>query len=64
MSGTTKEKKVTQLDPGCTLPDQELASYLGPRFPKDLKGLSHEIDFKNVDKNRQILALTRAAAGF
>jgi hypothetical protein len=31
---------------------------------KPLKGLSHEIDFKNVDENGQILALTRAAAGF
>ncbi len=31
---------------------------------KRLKGLSHEIDFKNVDENGQILALTRAAAGF
>ncbi len=30
----------------------------------DLKGLSHEIDFKNVDENGQILALLRAAAGF
>jgi hypothetical protein len=29
-----------------------------------IKGLSHEIDFKNVDENGQILALTRAAAGF
>ncbi len=29
-----------------------------------LKGLSHEIDFKNVVKNGQILALIRAAAGF
>ncbi len=29
-----------------------------------LKGLSHEIDFKNVDENWQILALTRAAAGY
>jgi hypothetical protein len=29
-----------------------------------LKGLSHEIDFKNVDENGQILALTSAAAGF
>jgi hypothetical protein len=29
-----------------------------------LKGLSHEIDFKNVDENGQILALLRAAAGF
>ncbi len=28
------------------------------------KGLSHEIDFKNVDENGQILALLRAAAGF
>jgi hypothetical protein len=31
---------------------------------KYLKGLSHEIDFKNVDENGQILALLRAAAGF
>ncbi len=31
---------------------------------KALKGLSHEIDFKNVDENGQILALLRAAAGF
>jgi hypothetical protein len=29
-----------------------------------LKGLSHEIDFENVDENGQILALVRAAAGF
>jgi hypothetical protein len=29
-----------------------------------LKGLSYEIDLKNVDENWQILALTRAAAGF
>ncbi len=29
-----------------------------------LKELSHEIDFKNVDENLQILALTRAAAGY
>ncbi len=29
-----------------------------------LKGLSHETDFNNVDENGQILALTRAAAGF
>ncbi len=29
-----------------------------------LKGLSHEIDFKNLDENGQILALLRAAAGF
>ncbi len=29
-----------------------------------LKGLSHEIDFKNVDENGQILALIRAAAEF
>jgi hypothetical protein len=29
-----------------------------------LKGLSHEIDFKNVDENGHILALLRAAAGF
>ncbi len=30
----------------------------------DLKGLSYEIDFENVDENWQILALKRAAAGF
>ncbi len=29
-----------------------------------LKGLSYEIDFENVGENWQILALTRAAAGF
>jgi hypothetical protein len=29
-----------------------------------LKGLSHEIDFKNVDENGQIMALLKAAAGF
>jgi hypothetical protein len=29
-----------------------------------LKGLSHEIDFKNDDENGQILAFLRAAAGF
>ncbi len=29
-----------------------------------LKGLSHEIDFKNVDENGQNLALLRAAAGY
>ncbi len=34
------------------------------KFHKILKGLSYEIDFENVDENRQILALTRAAAGF
>jgi hypothetical protein len=31
---------------------------------EELKGLSHEIDFKNVDENGQISALKRAAAGF
>jgi hypothetical protein len=36
----------------------------GRERKKNLKGLSHEIDFKNVDENGQILALTRAAAGF
>ncbi len=29
-----------------------------------LKGLSHEIDFKNIDKNLQNLALLRDVAGF
>ncbi len=34
-------------------------------FPEtNLKGLSHEIDFENVDENGQILALIRAATGF
>ncbi len=31
---------------------------------RTLKGLSHETDFDNVDENWQMLALTRAAAGF
>ena len=30
---------------------------------RSLKGLSHEIDFKNVVENGPILALIRAAAG-
>jgi hypothetical protein len=30
----------------------------------DLKGLSLEIDFENVDENQQMLVLIRAAAGF
>jgi len=29
-----------------------------------LKGLSHEMDFNNVDENLQMLALLGAAAGF
>ncbi len=29
-----------------------------------LKGLSHEMDFNNVDENWQMLALLSAAAGF
>jgi hypothetical protein len=33
-------------------------------FKTYLLGLSHEIDFKNVVENGQILALIRAAAGF
>ncbi len=33
-------------------------------FNSFLKGLSYEIDFENVDKNWQTLALIRAAAGF
>jgi hypothetical protein len=44
-----------------------LPSYINSyalHFFKHLKGLSHEIDFKNVDENGQILALIRAAAGF
>ncbi len=31
---------------------------------RHLNGLSYEIDFENVDENLQILALTRAAAGY
>ena len=31
---------------------------------KMLKGLSHEIDFDNVDENLQMLSLISAAAGF
>ncbi len=34
------------------------------QFLGSLKGLSHEIDFDNVDENWQMLALTRTAAGF
>ncbi len=30
----------------------------------DLKGLSYELDFENVDENWQILALKRDAAGY
>ncbi len=33
-------------------------------FFKGLKGLSHEIDFKNFDKNLHNLAYLRDAAGF
>jgi len=29
-----------------------------------LKGLSHEMDFNNVDENLQMLALLSATAGF
>jgi hypothetical protein len=39
-------------------------SWLGSCSKFPLKGLSHEIDLKNVDENGQILALLRAAAGF
>ncbi len=38
--------------------------YLSKLLNKSLKGLSYEIDFENVDQNWQILALTKAAAGF
>ncbi len=37
---------------------------MGEKFNCYLQGLSHEIDFKNVDENGHILALLRAAAGF
>jgi hypothetical protein len=45
-----------------TSPQRKLSPKQKPYFT--LKGLSHEIDFKNVDENGQILALSRAAAGF
>ncbi len=32
--------------------------------PVPLKGLAHEIDFDNIDKNLRMLALISAAAGF
>ncbi len=35
-----------------------------PQFILFLKGLSHEIDFDNIDKNWGMLALISAAAGF
>jgi hypothetical protein len=44
--------------PGTEVPSSESGS------STMLKGLSHEIDLKNVDENGQILALLRAAAGF
>ncbi len=34
------------------------------KYTKPLKGLSHEIDFENIDKNWRMLALISAAAGF
>jgi hypothetical protein len=37
-----------------------LSNFLGGKFA-GLKGLSYEIDLKNVDKNWQILALGQAA---
>ncbi len=51
--------------PSCKSRGQKAKSalYSIPSFC-NLKGLSHEIDFKNVDENGQILALIRAAAGF
>jgi hypothetical protein len=38
--------------------------YVIPGFYHFLKGLSHEIDFKNFDKNLRNLAYLRDAAGF
>ncbi len=43
---------------------QEFADEKNVTNKSPLKGLSHEIDFKNVDENGQNLALARAAAGF
>ncbi len=37
---------------------------LSPQISLYLKGLSHEIDLKNFNKNLQNWALIRAAAGF
>jgi hypothetical protein len=53
-------------DPDTMVPVLCARSYKWFLYPKavTLKGLSHEIDFKNVDENGQILALLRAAAGF
>ncbi len=38
--------------------------YVSSFLRANLKGLSYEIDFENVDENWQILALTWAAVGF
>jgi hypothetical protein len=48
---------------------KKLSQHAGPAgFNKplqiSLKGLSYEIDFENIDKNWEIVALIRAAAGF
>jgi hypothetical protein len=45
------------------VPDVDLTPWRDFRKPPS-KGLSHEIDFKNVDENGQILALRGAADGF
>ncbi len=45
----------------------DLTGFIGEvsiTFVKYLKGLSHEIDLKNFDKNLQNLALLRDASGF
>jgi len=57
-----KTTKNLDESPGLTMNFKNLNKKF--RQPKVLKGLSHEIDFKNVDENRQILSLIRAAAGF
>jgi hypothetical protein len=43
--------------------DSGQVDFVLPIYFLDLKGLSYEIDFKNVAKNLQILASIRAAAG-
>ncbi len=47
-----------KMDIDCHVPDLYLTTV------NILKGLSHEINFENVDENGQIVALIRAAAGF
>jgi hypothetical protein len=54
---------VTYIYPFCRY-DKNRGKAIRHYSTASLKGLSHEIDFKNVVENGQILALIRAAAGF